>query len=495
MRTFLIAFFVSFCISLVLTPKLRDWAIRKKIVDTPSDRKIHTAPIPRVGGVAILLSMIPPLLGLAFWDNAITLEFRNDLPLLQALIGGSVIIATIGIIDDIFGIRALAKLAGQIAAACVVYASGLHIGAISVPFFSPFILGWMSFPVTLFWVVLVINAINLIDGLDGLAGSVVALAALALFLMGLKEGNLLSCLLLITMLGGLLGFLRYNLNPASVFLGDTGSMFLGFLLALASVHSAQKSYTLFSIVGAFLALALPIFDLAMAVIRRFLSGEPVFQADQHHVHHLLLRRGLTQRQSMKTLFLAAFSLEALALVYIFSGDHLAAASIVLLFVFLGFSVKFLGYKQLISRARSAQSLSMAEDEALKRLQTTQVMVSKILQASDLHGVVESLSEGIPLLGYHRVQLMEANGQVCWSWPNGESPLVHLSDLITSKYTIGSRYFIEIEILKETQIFGPFNTAFTLLWVQAFESWQHSLEAWKMKSFAPPNESNRLLKVD
>ena len=156
--------------------------------------------------------------------------------------------------------------------------------------------------VTVFWVVLVINAINLIDGMDGLAGSVVVLAGTSLFVMSLLEANPLACLLLVVMVGATLGFLAYNLNPASIFLGDTGSMFLGFVLALASVHSSQKSYTLFSMVAAMMVMGLPIFDLSMAVLRRFLSGKSLFSPDQHHIHHLLLRKGFSQKQSIYVYF-------------------------------------------------------------------------------------------------------------------------------------------------------------------------------------------------
>jgi len=290
MRTFLIAFALSFFFGIGLTWLIRNLAIRWKLYDKPEGRKIHSQPIPRLGGIAVMIAFAIPLLGLALWDNDIADAFFAERGLVISLLAGGGLIAALGIHDDLKGARALTKLIGQITAAMLVFHAGVQIDAVSIPFMGHVTLGVWSFPVTLFWIVLVTNAINLIDGLDGLAAGVTVLAGTTLFVMSLVEGNVVGALLLISLVGATLGFLRFNWNPASIFLGDTGSLFLGFILALTSTHTSQKSFTLFSIVAAFVALALPIFDLSMAVIRRYLTGRPVFGADQYHVHHILLRK-------------------------------------------------------------------------------------------------------------------------------------------------------------------------------------------------------------
>ena len=290
MRTFLIAFALAFFFGIALTWLIRNLAIRWKLYDQPEGRKIHSEPIPRLGGIAVAIAFSVPILALTLWDNDISAALFAERGLIISLVGGGSLILALGIHDDLKGARALTKLIGQITAAMVVFHAGVQIDVIGIPFAGPVELGAWAFPVTIFWIVLVTNAINLIDGLDGLAGGVAVLAGITLFVMSVVEGNVVVSLLLCSMVGATLGFLRFNWNPASIFLGDTGSLFLGFLLAIVH-HGSQKSYTLFSIVAAFVALALPIFDLSMAVIRRYMVGKPVFSADQYHVHHMLLRRG------------------------------------------------------------------------------------------------------------------------------------------------------------------------------------------------------------
>ena len=319
MRTYLIACTLSLIISLLLTPLLRDFAIRMNWVDLPDDRKIHQKPIPRIGGIAILIAASVPLLGMAFWTNRLSRMFLQDTNLIWSLVCGGGIIAIVGILDDLFNIRARYKLLGQIGAGLVVFSFGMKISCISLPFLGVVCFPeWLSLVITVFWVTLVINAINLIDGMDGLAGSVVILAGVSLFMMSIMEENLLAALLLICFVGGTIGFLVYNLNPASVFLGDTGSMSLGFVLSLTAIHSSQKSYTIFSMIAAIMVLGLPIFDLSMAIVRRFLSGKPIFGADQYHIHHILLRKGFSQKQSVLLLFTFALVLELLAFLSIYA---------------------------------------------------------------------------------------------------------------------------------------------------------------------------------
>ena len=460
MRTYIVAMAISLVVSLFLTPYIRNLALKSGWIDEPvGGRKIHKKAIPRVGGIAILIAMSCPLLGMYIWDNNISMEFREDTPLLQSLLFGSLIIGSVGILDDLFNIRALFKLLAQISAAFVVYCSGIQIEAVNIPFFSlTFFPEWISLFATVFWITLVINAINLIDGMDGLAGSVVVLAGVSLFVMSLLEGNTLACLLLISLVGSTIGFLVYNLNPASVFLGDTGSMFLGFILALTAVHSSQKSYTLFSMVGAIMVLGLPIFDLSMAIVRRFLSGKSLFRADQYHIHHILLRKGFTQKQSVLVLFVAALALESLAFMSIYADDRLAAVAILAL-VPIGFvAMRFLGYNNIISTVRKKKMLDNIEKKAEVRLQRVLRFKKELFGVQGEERIVtfdwSSLKEIAQDLELRRIEVWHEQ-ELVYEWPDRKEQ-EHLQNVVESHLQISKEKKLIIWQLVEKQVLSAYD---------------------------------------
>ena len=474
MRTYIVAMAISLIVSILLTPYIRNLAIKSGWIDEPlGGRKIHKIAVPRVGGIAILISMSCPLFGMYLWDNNISAEFRQDIPLLQSLVFGSLIIGLVGIFDDLWNIRAIFKLLAQIAAALVVYFSGIQIEAVTIPFFSLTVFPeWLSLIATIFWITLVINAINLIDGMDGLAGSVVVLAGLSLFVMSLLEGNTLSCLLLISLVGATIGFLVYNLNPASVFLGDTGSMFLGFILSLTAVHSSQKSYTLFSMVGAIMVLGLPIFDLSMAIVRRFLAGKPIFSADQYHVHHILLRKGFSQKQSVLVLFAAALALESLAFMSIYADDRLAAIAILAL-VPIGFvAVRFLGYTNIISKVRKGRMLGYIEQEASLHLEHV-LCFKKDLDGLKKEHLFERLTKLAKDLQWHRFELWD-KGESIYSWPQEKSK-EHLQNIIESRFSFSDNRELVIWQLLEKQIFSSYDKTLHELLVVMLERYFEKME--------------------
>lgn len=475
MRTYLVAFVLSLLTGLVLTRVLRDLANRYGLYDSGGGRKIHKQPIPRLGGVAVVLSMCLPLLGLGFWQNDISRDLWMDQPLLVSLLGGGGILFAVGLLDDLRDMRAIIKLMAQVAAGLVVYSAGLRIEAISVPFFSPVQLGMLSLPATVFWMVLVTNAVNLIDGMDGLAGGVVVLAGGTLFIMSVIEDNVLAAVLLACVVGATMGFLAYNVNPATIFLGDAGSLTLGFLLALTAVHSSQKSYTLFSIVAAMMALGLPIFDLSLAVVRRYLSGQPIFRADQHHVHHRLLHMGLSQSQSVIVLFGGAIVLEGLALVFIYADDRLSALAIAALLPLIVVVVRVLGYDRLIMSARRARVLQGVEraasagTEALLHLRR-----DGSRSFTELWSRIEAVGTALGLEQV-RVELTDAavrelvGGQRHWTWNrtgvDQADPSVHLQSQWSTEasLTMGDRHFGRVLVRgqDERQIMAPLSEA----WVQ------------------------------
>ncbi len=475
MRTYLVAFVLSLVTGLVLTRVLRDLAHRYRLFDSGGGRKIHKQPIPRLGGVAVVLSMCLPLVGLVFWQNDISRELWMDQPLLISLVGGGGLLFAVGLIDDLRDTRAIVKLLAQVAAGLIVYSAGLRIEAISVPFFSPVQLGMLSLPATLFWMVLVTNAVNLIDGMDGLAGGVVVLAGGTLFIMSVIEDNVLAAVLLACIVGATMGFLAYNVNPATIFLGDAGSLTLGFLLALTAVHSSQKSYTLFSIVAAMMALGLPIFDLSLAVVRRFLSGQPIFRADQHHVHHRLLRMGLSQSQSVVVLFAGAIVLEGLALVFIYADDRLSALAIAAVLPLIIVVVRLLGYDRLILAARRARMLEGVEQAATDRTRALlHVRRSYSRTFAELWGKIADVGKE---LGLEQVRLEVTDpavreligGQRFWAWNRTGTDTsdrnVHLQALWSTEaaLVLGDRRLGRVEVSgqDERQLLAPLSEA----WVQ------------------------------
>ena len=468
MRTFLIAFALSFFFGIGLTWLIRNLAIRWKLYDQPEGRKIHNQPIPRLGGIAVMISFCIPLLGLAMWDNDIASAFYAEQGLIVSLLAGGGIIGAIGIYDDLKGSRAIIKLCGQIAAAIVVFQAGVQIDVVSIPFAGHLTLGVWAFPVTVFWFVLVTNAVNLIDGLDGLAAGVTVLAGTTLFVMSLVEGNVVGALLLICMVGATLGFLRFNWNPASIFLGDTGSLFLGFILALTSTHSSQKSFTLFSIVAAFVALALPIFDLSMAVIRRYLTGKPVFSADQYHIHHILLRKGLTQRQAALTLLGGATLLGGFALMFIYSSDRISALSIVALAAITVVVIHFLGYVDIIRAGRRRLLFGDIEKQASARTAQIEELRTNMLQSVDEDDLWRRLVPAAQVLQLETFRF-EIIGNAAGNsmerrmleWSRKQSITggnVNIQTMMRAEYTVsfGNLIFgtLHLEWLHENGVFAP-----------------------------------------
>ena len=472
MRTFIIAFLLSLLSSLLLTPRLRDFAIKLNWVDEVGGRKIHTQPIPRVGGIAVLISTLIPLFALYLWNNDISKAFWGDVELLLGLAGGLGIIAVVGILDDLRGVSAIVKLGAQIAAASVAYFAGIHIDVLGLPFVGLIQLGWLSYGITVFWFVLAINAINLIDGMDGLAGSVVSLAAGTLFLMCLIEDKAVACLILLSMLGGLGGFLRFNLNPASIFLGDTGSMSLGFILSVISVHFTQKSSAVFSLVAALLILGLPIFDLGMAIVRRALAGKRIFSADQYHVHHILLRKGYSQNQSVLLLVVGAIAFEGLALAHIFVGDKLDAIVLFSVMVGLGIAVRALGYHKIIFNQRRNTVMEKVQQEGVLALNTMTELTKRLSVSSTQAAVVEVLQDIASQMHWDIV--LHINEHEIIRIENIERQGNHLQGLQTEEHRLSCGMSVKVNWLEEDGVLDVLERSFVQMLLLALSQCESGL---------------------
>ena len=285
----------AFLVALVLTPIIRDISRSFNIVDRPGFRKVHAFPIPRVGGIAIAFAYLFALLSTSGAQEPF------DAPTAWKLIPGAVIVFLTGVLDDFFSLRPIVKLGGLVIAGSIVFWSGLHIGDLakhSLPL-------WMDYPLTIFWLLLTSNALNLIDGLDGLCAGMGLVATLAMFVAAVLHHNAPLAYATLPLAGALLGFLLHNLNPATVFLGDSGALLVGFLLGCYGMIWTQKTSTLLSMLVPLLALSIPLLDVSLSVVRRFLRKQPIFAADREHIHHRLLDRGLSPRQAVGVLYLVA----------------------------------------------------------------------------------------------------------------------------------------------------------------------------------------------
>jgi len=293
---------IAFTSVYLLTPVVGKISLRIGAVDIPDARKVHQVIMPRLGGVGIFLSFVTII--------ALTQEITK--PLLGLLVGGS-LIALLGVLDDTFDLPPRVKLGGQVLAALVVVAFGVRVECLTNPFRHMIVLGHLAIPVTIFWIVGVTNALNLIDGLDGLAAGTAVISALTLATSAWLEGHVLVAFWTLLLIACILGFLPHNLYPARIFMGDNGSMFLGFNLAVLSILGLGKGVTAISLFIPVLIVGTPLLDTLLAVVRRLINHRPLFQADKQHLHHCLLGLGLSQRKTVLILYLVNLCLGASAL--------------------------------------------------------------------------------------------------------------------------------------------------------------------------------------
>lgn len=298
-----LTFAMALLVAVLLTPVVRRFAISVGAVDNPGGRRVNADAIPRLGGIAIAAAFFLALLCLFAFETQVARVFFAQPMRVVGLALGGLLMCGLGVLDDVSGVRAWHKLWVQVAAGGIAYLCGFRIDAIAVPFFGHLDMGIFAVPVTMLWVVAIINAINLIDGLDGLAGGISFFACVTNFVVAALNGDPIVMLLSASLGGALLGFLLFNFNPASIFMGDSGSMFLGYALATTSLlGNSVKSSTTVAILVPLVALGLPIMDTLFAMARRFLERRPIFAPDRGHIHHQLLAMGLTHRRSVLILY-------------------------------------------------------------------------------------------------------------------------------------------------------------------------------------------------
>ena len=372
---YIAAFACAFAITLVTTPFAKWLSVKCGAIDYPKDRGVHKKPMPRMGGVAIVLGFTITVLMVNYFDKSM------DSRQFAGFLVGALLIAGLGVVDDMKNLPAKLKFCVQILAALIVIFSGTRIQVVLWPVTA--YLQKFSIPITLVWIVGVTNAVNLIDGLDGLAAGVTSIAAMSLMVLCIMTGSTTAVGLTAALAGACLGFLPRNFNPAEIFMGDTGSMLLGYTLAAISVMGAVKTAAAIALVVPAIVLGLPILDTLFAIVRRRISGRPIFKPDKGHVHHRLLAQGLTQKQAVLMMY---------AVTALFGGVSVIVAEVnawigiaLVLVIFLGsiFVARRLGVithsdaaghplpRPTIERSDSDETISFDREELAKALEESE----------------------------------------------------------------------------------------------------------------------------
>jgi len=391
LKTYFALFSIATIASLITTPIIRRLCERYKLLDVPLDgRRIHRRAVPRLGGVALYLSCVAALSTLLFVDNLLTHTLSLFKSEILALLIPATLVLLLGAYDDLRGANATVKFIGLGLIATLFYAMGGRIDALSIPLAgSVHLPAILSFIVTVVWLVGIANAFNLIDGLDGLASGAALFSSLVILGVSASGDRALTIVVALVLCGALAGFLRYNFNPASIFLGDSGSLFTGFLLAALSVLGTQKATTAVAIVVPILAFGFPVVDTAMTMGRRLVSRKPVFQGDNEHIHHMLLARGWSQRRAALVLYGVCALFGLVALIFPATGSKLTGFMIFVISVAVIIAVGHLRYHEVdelragVKRTVGDRRLRVANNIRVRR---SALALSK---ASDLHEMFEA----------------------------------------------------------------------------------------------------------
>ena len=359
-RDILYVFVIAFGGTLFLIPLVRKMSLRFQILDMPGKRKVHTKPVPTLGGIAIFISFIAAVLFALCFNQEFRLEFA---PYLMGLILGGAVVVVLGIFHDLNNLRPFVKLCGQILVGFLLFYFGLRIEYITNPFGGQIHLNLLtSLIVTVFWTVALINAVNLIDGLDGLAAGLTTISLLALLSIALFKHHLATIFLIAALMGTSVGFLKYNFYPAKIFMGDTGSMFLGFALACISILGYHKMVTSTALLIPLIALGIPIFDTLLAVVRRLLKRHSIFKADKKHLHHRLLDMGLSHKQVVLFLYLICAYFGVIAFLFVLISKEYAFILLILLGMGVFMGVRTIGFIERKVRLMQRMEKKLSEND-------------------------------------------------------------------------------------------------------------------------------------
>ena len=393
MNTYVALFLIATFSSLVLTPLIRRACERFKLLDHPtSGRKAHSKAVPRLGGVALYLSCGIALSTLPLVDNLLTQTLRQHTADALLVLIPATLVLLLGVYDDLHGTNAAVKFVALGLIATLFFAMGGRVSSLSVPFVGPVHLpSTISFLLTVFWLVGISNAFNLIDGIDGLASGAALFSSMVILVVSFTQGAALTIVVALVLCGALAGFLRYNFNPASIFLGDSGALLVGFTLAALSVLGTQKATTAVAVAIPALAFGLPVVDTTVTMARRLISGKPLFEGDNEHIHHMLLARGWSQRQTALVLYGVCALFGLLAMLFARTGSHSTGFVLFVVTVVVLIAVGHLRYHE-VEELRAGMKRTVADRRVRVANNIRVRRASRALtKANDLHQLVEAVS--------------------------------------------------------------------------------------------------------
>lgn len=399
MHTYLVVFYGAALLALVLTPLVVRLARAVNVLDEPGLRKVHAAAVPRMGGLAIVIPTLALVLPVFLLDNDVGRQFRDIQVQLVTLLGASTLVFAVGLVDDIHGLAPRYKLLVEIVAAAVVCIGGTTIDGFSLGGGHHVSFGWFAIPLTMLWIVGITNAVNLIDGLDGLAAGISLITCTVICSIAVYVQRPVMAVLMLGLIGSLIGFLFYNFNPAKIFLGDCGSLFLGFMLGSASIVTSHKTSTLLALALPVLALGVPIFDTLFSMLRRLAERRSMFAPDRGHIHHRLLSRGLGHRRVVLLLYAVSAAACGFGLLMVFTQDAVQVAMFGLAIAFLVFVFRFSGVislKNVLRNLNRNQGIAREVRQEIKDFHTVQVALR------EAHGVDAwwtALCDGARALGF------------------------------------------------------------------------------------------------
>ena len=433
MTTIFVAMVMAFAWAVTLTPLVRRFAHERGYLDYPNQRKHHKGGIPRIGGVGIFLAFFLTL-GAFFliYPTEVIRGVMHD-PRCLYLFAGALVVFIMGLVDDIVGLSAMKKLIVQIAAALLPCYGGLRISAFAIPGGPVMDFGVFWLPVTVFWILFVINGINLIDGLDGLASGISFFSCVVLLILCIMSGRMGSALLLGALAGAIMGFLLYNFNPATIFMGDSGSYFLGYMLATLSILGSMKSQAAASLFIPVVAFGLPLMDTVFSTLRRFISGKGIFTADSNHFHHRLIKLGYSHRRAVLLMYALTILFGAASLLMVGLQDDRNLIVLAVLGAGIVLLIKRLGYLDGVTRSSLAtwgghlvDAFPIKRDRRIFMGHQMELIASRSLADfwKHMQGMVEELG-----MDYVEIRLLESGGRECyfdrvWHSVGGEGASPH-----------------------------------------------------------------------
>lgn len=409
MKIYAVIYCGSFLFALVITPLVIFVARHIKALDHSDIRKVHSEPTPRIGGVAIYASVMCIMVPLLFMRDIVGSYIREIFPGIIVIYCGATLIFIVGLIDDIKGLRARIKFSAELVAAGAVCAAGIRIKSVAVADWLTIDFGWFSWPLTIFWITGITNAVNLADGLDGLAAGISAVACAVIAIFAVYSGDIFMALMMLALLGGLTGFLFFNFNPAKIFMGDSGSLFLGYTISASSVMCSAKSSTLLGLALPVLALGIPIFDTLFAMLRRFLERRSIFSPDRMHFHHRLLDMGLAQRQVVIITYVVTLLAAGLGMFMMVTrdiGTLIVFGCILLLLLLLFQLTNIVQFKEAISDLQKKHVISRQIKLDTERFEKAQLYFKQVRTFEQWWQAVSMAAES---LGFVRLKLFLKNG--------------------------------------------------------------------------------------